>query len=66
VAVVYFVSGFAYKSLVKGTRGIESIPHVDYWRDLPGLMADGFRFTFAKIRGLFFGAPQTNDYDTIH
>jgi len=67
-AVVYFAGGFVYKSLVKGTRGVESLPHVDYWRDLPGLVGDGFRFVFEKIRGLFFGGPTTlrTNYETIH
>jgi len=66
VTVVYFAAGFAYKSLVKGTRGVESIPHVDYWRDLPGLVADGFRFVFAKIRGIFFSSTPATNYETIH
>jgi len=48
---VYIAGGCVYKMKTKGTTGMESCPNVDFWRDLPGLVKDGFRFTFSKCRG---------------
>jgi len=48
---VYIVIGCIYKAKTKGTTGVESCPNVEFWRDLPGLVKDGFRFTFSKCRG---------------
>jgi len=45
----YLAGGIAYKYQVKGTRGIEMIPNLDFWRQLPKLFMDGCRFTLAKI-----------------
>jgi len=48
---VYIAAGCVYKMKTKGTTGVESCPNVDFWRELPGLVKDGFRFTFSKCRG---------------
>jgi len=48
---IYIAAGCVYKTKTKGTSGVESCPNVDFWRDLPGLVKDGFRFTFSKCRG---------------
>jgi len=48
---IYVVVGCIYKAKTKGTNGMESCPNIDFWRDLPGLVKDGFRFTFSKCRG---------------
>jgi len=48
---VYVVVGCIYKAKTKGTTGVESCPNIDFWRDLPGLVKDGFRFVFSKCRG---------------
>jgi len=48
---VYVAIGCVYKAKTKGTTGMESCPNIDFWRDLPGLVKDGFRFTFSKCRG---------------
>lgn len=50
-AFVYFVGGFIYKTRQKGTSGMESIPNIDFWRQVPGLVKDGAIFTWSKIRG---------------
>jgi len=51
VTPVYIVVGCIYKAKTKGTTGIESCPNIDFWRDLPGLVKDGFRFVIGKCRG---------------
>jgi len=51
VIPVYIVVGCIYKAKTKGTTGMESCPNIDFWRDLPGLVKDGFRFVFSKCRG---------------
>jgi len=52
---VYVVAGCIYKRTRMGTSGMESCPNIDFWRDLPALIRDGFRFTWAKLRGLCGG-----------
>jgi len=49
---VYVIAGCIYKRQVKGTSGTESCPNVDFWRDLPSLIGDGFKFTWRKCLGL--------------
>lgn len=40
----YCTLGIVYNHFVRGTRGAELIPNIDFWRQLPGLMMDGVRF----------------------
>eukprot|EP01027_Heterolobosea_sp_BB2_P022460 GEZU01033072.1.p1 GENE.GEZU01033072.1~~GEZU01033072.1.p1 ORF type:complete len:488 (+),score=112.65 GEZU01033072.1:221-1465(+) len=42
---LYLIIGSGIK-LVKGARGLEAIPNIDFWRSLPGLVWDGVKFTF--------------------
>jgi len=48
---VYVLAGCIYKRTKMGTSGMEACPNIDFWRDLPALIRDGFRFTWAKLRG---------------
>jgi len=43
-AFVYVAGGCLYKHVKQGTSGVESCPNIDFWRDLPGLIKDGFSF----------------------
>eukprot|EP00163_Fabomonas_tropica_P010107 TRINITY_DN20129_c0_g1_i1.p1 TRINITY_DN20129_c0_g1~~TRINITY_DN20129_c0_g1_i1.p1 ORF type:complete len:233 (-),score=55.41 TRINITY_DN20129_c0_g1_i1:221-919(-) len=43
---VYLIGGTVYKAQRQGQSGIEAVPNIDFWRNLPGLIKDGFRFTF--------------------
>jgi len=47
---VYIIVGCIYKATRQGTTGIESCPNIDFWRDLPHLIKDGFRFTFSGCK----------------
>lgn len=40
----YCTLGIFYNHFVRGTRGAELIPNLDFWRSLPGLIMDGVRF----------------------
>eukprot|EP01060_Flectonema_neradi_P030088 TRINITY_DN42_c1_g1_i5.p1 TRINITY_DN42_c1_g1~~TRINITY_DN42_c1_g1_i5.p1 ORF type:complete len:187 (+),score=39.22 TRINITY_DN42_c1_g1_i5:52-612(+) len=54
--IIFFVGGFLYFAIgaafmfkVKGERGVNVIPHVNFWKDLPTLMKDGALFLKSKI-----------------
>lgn len=51
----YCLIGFMYKTVVKGTSGCESIPNVDFWRSLPGLVCDGCRYSTQCVREKLYG-----------
>jgi len=50
IAILYLICGIAYKRIKEGATGIEMIPNIDLWRDLPWLVRDGFVWTFVRIR----------------
>lgn len=50
VAVVYVISGMTFQKVKNQATGKEVIPNVTFWQTLPGLIKDGFAFTFGKCR----------------
>ena len=46
--IVYFGGGMAYNFKQSGTP---AIPHADFWRGCPGLVADGCHWTFTERCG---------------
>lgn len=48
---VYFAAGFAYNFQRKELRGVEAIPQVEFWKDLPFLVKDGGMFVVNKVTG---------------
>lgn len=55
LCIIFFVSVFLYIAigmLVKHKKyeaqGVDMIPNIDFWRDVPALIKDGFRFTYGK------------------
>jgi len=50
VGVVYVVGGCIYKKASHGTSGMESCPNVEFWKDLPYLVKDGFTYTFSGCK----------------
>lgn len=44
-AFVYLFGGILFSSVMKGASGFESIPHYEFWLDLPLLIRDGVVFT---------------------
>jgi len=50
VIPVYIFVGCIYKWRVNGTSGIESCPNIEFWRDLPHLVKDGFSYTMSGCK----------------
>eukprot|EP00695_Tsukubamonas_globosa_P003323 TRINITY_DN573_c0_g1_i1.p1 TRINITY_DN573_c0_g1~~TRINITY_DN573_c0_g1_i1.p1 ORF type:complete len:169 (+),score=46.54 TRINITY_DN573_c0_g1_i1:323-829(+) len=46
---LYFGIGYTWRYKKFGLRGVEAIPNIDFWRDLPSLLKDGFRFLQSKM-----------------
>jgi len=61
---LYIVLGCFYKTKYKGTTGRESCPNFTFWSTLPGLVKDGFVFTWSKLRGLCRGGGGEG-YETV-
>jgi len=50
VAVIYFAVGVTYKVFAQKVQfGLEAIPNIDFWKDLPSLVKDGCFFVFYKV-----------------
>jgi hypothetical protein len=52
---LYFLVGIAVMAGVKGQRGKEMVPNLEFWVSVPGLIQDGATFTIGKIKGLAGG-----------
>jgi len=50
-AFVYFAAGAAFKFKKYDARGVDMVPNVEFWAELPGLIRDGFLFVKNKITG---------------
>eukprot|EP00755_Sulcionema_specki_P014784 Sspe_Gene.57642::Locus_31615_Transcript_1_1_Confidence_1.000_Length_2221::g.57642::m.57642 len=48
---VYFAAGTAFMYIKRDRRGVEAIPHVEFWKDVPFLVRDGGRFLVYKVTG---------------
>jgi hypothetical protein len=62
-ATVYFGGGMVFNYQRTGGRkngGTPVIPHVTFWRALPGLVSDGFRFVFVERFGTARGGGGPN------
>lgn len=60
----YFTIGSIVRFMYLGARGIEVIPNLDFWKDLPGLVRDGVRFLQNGCR-VERRAPDPDSYDAI-
>jgi len=54
-AFVYFVGGVLFNKYRRGLSGVEMVPNIGFWRDLPGLVRDGCVFSWNKVRALCGG-----------
>jgi hypothetical protein len=52
-AVVYVGGGYAYNNQQKGKSGMDAVPHLEFWQDLPALVKDGTTFFIAKSKQCF-------------
>lgn len=60
----YFIIGATVNAIYLGARGMEIVPHVDFWRDLPSLVRDGAVYLQNGCR-VTSQAPNTDSYDAI-
>ena len=54
--VLYLVGGVLFNKYRRGATGTDVLPNKAFWLDLPGLVAEGCRFSWHKIRALAGGA----------
>ncbi|KAH8090717.1 autophagy-related protein 27 [Filobasidium floriforme] len=47
----YFVIGMYYNYTTYGSRGLDLLPHKDFWIDLPTMMSDLFSHIASNVRG---------------
>lgn len=64
VLVSYFVIGATVNAFYLGARGMEIVPHLDFWRGLPGLVRDGAQFLQNGCR-VTNRTPDPDSYDAI-
>jgi len=57
--IIFFVGGFlyvavgmAYNYKAKEARGVEMIPNLEFWKDLPQLLKDGASFAYGRTKSL--------------
>jgi len=44
--LIYIIGGILLNKFVFHKEGIELIPHINFWKELPSLLLDGIKFTF--------------------
>ena len=63
---VYFLVGGLVMRVVYKAEGRRIVPNVEFWLDLPGLVVDGCKLTYAKIASLRTGGVYETMKDPIH
>jgi len=63
--VLYIVGGMIYKSKRLGATGADTCPNVEFWRALPGLVTDGCKFTWHKLRNVTNRSSAASQYDKL-
>ncbi|XP_060522055.1 uncharacterized protein LOC132699400 [Cylas formicarius] len=58
---IYLVGGCLIMHFVRGARGIEIIPNIDFWRSIPGLVKDGTVFVLSGFRPTVISTAETYD-----
>ena len=58
---VYLAAGMLYKRQRMGVEGVEMVPNIDFWREVPGNIKDGVKFSISKVRG----GGDNRDYASI-
>ncbi|XP_072179713.1 uncharacterized protein [Diadema setosum] len=61
----YFIFGALYMFFFRGARGVEIIPNVNFWRELPILILDGVSFLCSGCQPTVQMTTTSPDYDKI-
>ena len=48
--LLYCAAGFAYNFKMNNLRGVEAIPNLSFWKDLPALTKEGLTYSTEKAR----------------
>jgi hypothetical protein len=62
---VYIAVGCIWKRTRMGAQGMEACPNIDFWKEVPGWILDGFKFTWRKLLGLC-GKGDRTSYASQH
>ncbi|XP_053608364.1 cation-dependent mannose-6-phosphate receptor-like [Plodia interpunctella] len=69
LVIFYLVLGICTKKFLMGATGIEVIPNLAFWSDLPNLVKDGWAFAIngfkLPARSNQMSSPDPNSYDSI-
>ena len=65
LALPYAVGGALFQKYRRGAEGKAVIPHVEFWRSLPGLVVDGIRFSVSTLSGGRIGSAVAGKYDSL-
>ena len=55
VLTVYCIAGVTYKTQKMGLTGIEAVPNIEFWRDVPQLIQEGCTFTYETFAAVIQG-----------
>ncbi|VEN36422.1 unnamed protein product [Callosobruchus maculatus] len=58
---IYLVGGGLVLYFIRGARGVEVIPNVEFWRNLPSLVKDGLIFLLAGCKPTFVSTSESYD-----
>ncbi|XP_023024128.2 cation-dependent mannose-6-phosphate receptor [Leptinotarsa decemlineata] len=61
LATVYFIGGALISYFIRGARGVEIVPNIDFWRNLPGLVKDGAIFLLSGCKPTLVTSSETYD-----
>lgn len=60
-STLYFVGGALALHFLRGANGLEMIPNLDFWRDLPTLCRDGFMYLISGCKTTQVSSAETYD-----
>jgi len=52
LVVGYLIVGILWNKYRNGKEGLDLVPHLEFWRESPGLAKDGIQYTYAKAKEL--------------
>eukprot|EP00930_Biecheleria_cincta_P089928 TRINITY_DN7926_c0_g1_i1.p1 TRINITY_DN7926_c0_g1~~TRINITY_DN7926_c0_g1_i1.p1 ORF type:complete len:358 (+),score=61.93 TRINITY_DN7926_c0_g1_i1:39-1076(+) len=64
VGLIYLVLGGLYKYQAMGARGVNMIPHLDFWVEYPELVMDGVKYS-QQILSQFVGGSITGGFQPM-
>lgn len=60
--ILYFVAGIAINKYKYQAQGLELVPHIAFWKEIPVLVKEGGQFLVATVKGL---VSRRGNYQTV-